>query len=157
MNQRRPPCQTSAHRHRPAMFRLRVGGSSALFRHASRDAFRVVSGGRRCRPVNAAPLALAETWSIGRRYLTAVREDELGMARTDDLACKYSIVIVVFSPHRPIIGPRFPPDVDVARAGAVKGEVVSRLVSAFLNVEGDSYGWRCEQHARGGRRERTCR
>jgi hypothetical protein len=79
------------------------------------------------------------------------------MTRTDDLACKYSIVIVVFPPHRPVIGSRFPPDVDTARAGAVEGEVVGRLVAAFLHVEGDSYGWGCEQRARGGRRERTCR
>lgn len=73
-----------------------------------------------------------------RCYLAAVREDELGMLRTDDLACKYSIVVVVFPSHRPIIGSRFPPDVDIGRAGAVEGEVVGRPVAALLNVEGDS-------------------
>ena len=60
------------------------------------------------------------------------------MPRTDDLACKYSIVIVVFPAHRPIIGSRFAADVHIARAGAVKGEVVGGPVAAFLDVEGDS-------------------
>lgn len=60
------------------------------------------------------------------------------MLRTDDLACKHCVMIIVFSSHRPIIGSRFPPDVDIARAGTVKGEVMSRLVAAFFNVQGDS-------------------